>query len=232
SCSRVMCTGLPDPTSRRRQIRQTDHDSIQALGGDRVGGTDVGSVLLSGLESDHILQQAILPAATKDADRQDQPVVVIVGGQPGAGKTWVSDLVQAALDRRGGAVRIGRDLYKASDRRYAEFLAEDVRAAGVKVRPDTSRWQAGLEDHVRERGFDAVVESALADPAEFRTSATAYRGAGHRVEIVAVATAEAWSQLGVLDRFLSEAIDGGGPVRVVGEPRHVRPADARDAGGD
>ncbi|MEY2233342.1 zeta toxin family protein [Streptomyces sp. BF23-19] len=142
--------------------------------------------------------------------RQERPVVVIVGGQPGAGKTWISDLVQASLDRRGGAVRIGRDLYKAAHSRYPEFLAEDVRTAGVKVRPDISRWQAGLEDHVRERGFDAVVESALADPAEFRTSATAYRSAGHRIEIVVVATAEAWSQLGVLDRFLSEAIDGGG----------------------
>ncbi|MFD5512133.1 zeta toxin family protein [Streptomyces sp. NPDC127051] len=133
-----------------------------------------------------------------------------MGGQPGAGKTKIADLVQLVLDRRGGSVRVARDLYKAGHHRYAEFLAEDVRTAGVKVRPDTSRWQAGIEDHVRAHGLDAVVESALADPAEFRTSATAYRGAGHRVEIVAVATAEAWSQLGVLDRFLSEAIDGGG----------------------
>jgi predicted kinase len=40
--------------------------------------------------------------------------MVIAGGQPGAGKTTVADLVQAALDRRGGAVRIGRDLYKVA----------------------------------------------------------------------------------------------------------------------
>ncbi|MFE5301686.1 hypothetical protein, partial [Streptomyces sp. NPDC056632] len=30
-CTRVMCTGLPDPPSLRGQIQQTDHDSIQAL---------------------------------------------------------------------------------------------------------------------------------------------------------------------------------------------------------
>ncbi|MGK5643399.1 zeta toxin family protein, partial [Streptomyces sp. URMC 126] len=45
---------------------------------------------------------------------------------------------------------------------------------------------------------------------EWRTSSSAYRRAGHRVEVVAVATPEAWSQLGLVDRFLSEAITGGG----------------------
>ncbi|MFI7178989.1 zeta toxin family protein [Streptomyces spororaveus] len=169
-----------------------------------MGNTGVGSALLSALESDDVLQGVILPTATKNAVRQDQPVVVIVGGQPGAGKTWISDLVQAALDRRGGAVRIGRDLYKAAHSRYAELLADDVRTAGVRVRPDTSRWQAAVEDHVRTHGFDAVVESALADSEEFRTSATAYRQTRHRIEVVAVATAEALSQLGLLDRFLSD----------------------------
>lgn len=32
------------------------------------------------------------------------------------------------------------------------------------MRPDTARWQAAVEAHVREMGFDAMVESALADP--------------------------------------------------------------------
>ncbi|WP_107118135.1 zeta toxin family protein [Streptomyces reticuli] len=157
-----------------------------------------------------VLHQVILPAALKGAVCQDRPVVVIVGGQPGAGKTAVADLVQAALDGRGGAVRICSDLYKAAHHQYGELLADDVRIAGVSVRPDTRRWQAAVEEHVRLHGFDAVVESALADVEEFRTSAYAYRRAGHRVEVVAVATAEALSQLGILDRFLSEAIEGGG----------------------
>ncbi|MGI5485037.1 zeta toxin family protein [Streptomyces lavendofoliae] len=161
-------------------------------------------------ESLHALEQVIIPTFTKGAVPQSHPVFVVVAGQPGAGKTRIADLVQAALDRRGGAVRICSDLYKAAHSRYAELLADDVRTAGEKVRPETRGWQAALEDHARAHAFDAVVESALADPEEFRTSSYAYRRAGHRVEVVVVATAEAWSQLGVLDRFLSEAIEGGG----------------------
>ncbi|MFG2097302.1 zeta toxin family protein [Streptomyces sp. NPDC048612] len=165
---------------------------------------DVVAVALPDQESRGVLTRVILPASTSGATPQNQPVVVIVGGQPGAGKTEIADLVQAALDHRGGAVRICRDLYKAAHQRYGELLAADVRTAGGKVRSDTRRWQAAVEDHVRARGFDAVIESALADADELRASAAAYRRAGCQVEVVAVAAAEAWSQLGVLDRFLTE----------------------------
>ncbi|MFD5110524.1 zeta toxin family protein [Streptomyces cinereoruber] len=146
---------------------------------------------------------------------QERPVVVVVAGQPGAGKTTFADLVQAALARRGGAVRVCRDLYKRAHRSYGTLLAADIRTAGAKVRPDTSRWQAGVEEYVRARRFDAVVESALADVDAFRASSAAYRRSGHRIEILVVATAEAWSQLGTLGRLL-DAAAAGGDARYVG----------------
>lgn len=61
------------------------------------------------------LEQVIVPTFTRGAVSQARPVVVVVAGQPGAGKTQIADLVQAALDRRGGAVRICRDLYKSAN---------------------------------------------------------------------------------------------------------------------
>ncbi|MFF7975813.1 zeta toxin family protein [Streptomyces sp. NPDC007905] len=166
--------------------------------------------MLSEQESFNVLHRVILPAATQSAVAQAQPVVVVVAGQPGAGKTEIADFVQAALDRRGGAVRVDRDLYKPFHRHYASALAADIRTAGALVRPDTALWQAAIETHVREMGYDAVVESALADPDDFRISSRAYRAAGHRVEVVALATPEALSQLGIVDRFLTEATAGGG----------------------
>lgn len=47
-----------------------------------------------------------------------------------------------------------------------------------------------------------VAEEALADPARWRTAVAAYRQAGYRIEVVALAVPEAVSQLGVLDRYL------------------------------
>ncbi|MFC9431911.1 zeta toxin family protein [Streptomyces sp. NPDC056987] len=169
---------------------------------------DVIPAVLPSEESHSVLKSIILPMSTKGAVPQDRPVVVFVAGQPGSGKTRLADLVQAALARRGGAVRIGSDLYKAAHRHYAGLLAADVRTAGVKVRPQTRRWQAEVEAYVREHRFDAVVETALADIEEFRATSAANRRAGARNELVALATPEALSQFGVLDRFLT----GGGYV--------------------
>ncbi|MDQ8707578.1 zeta toxin family protein [Streptomyces sp. LHD-70] len=166
---------------------------------DHAGQQDV----LSEEEHQDVLHRLILPAATRNAVPQKRPVVVVVSGPPGAGKTEVSDLVQAALARRGGAVRICRDLYKAPHRHYPALLREDVRTAGVRVRPDTIRWQDEVEEYVRTHRLDAVVESALASEQEFRAVSAAYRSSGHRIEVVAIATAEALAQLGVLDRFLA-----------------------------
>ncbi|MFC9595760.1 zeta toxin family protein [Streptomyces sp. NPDC056944] len=61
---------------------------------------------------------------------------------------------------------------------------------------------------MREHRFDAVVESALADPNAFRVSSAAYRHSAHRIEVVALATAEALSGFGILERFLTSAAEG------------------------
>ncbi|MGI5451505.1 zeta toxin family protein [Streptomyces sp. CA-243310] len=163
---------------------------------------------LSGRENEAALEQALLSAAVLGAVAQERPVVVFVVGQAGSGKTLVMDLVHAALAKRGGAVRVERDLYKNVHVQYASFLAEDVRTAGVRVRPETYRWQAAVETRVRAGRFDVVVEEALADPAALLASMALYRRAGYRVEVVALAVPEAVSQLGVLDRYLRLAEDG------------------------
>ena len=162
-------------------------------------------------ESDHqrVLRENLVDW-TRGAARQEQPVVVVVAGPPGSGKTTASVLVRAALRHRGGAVHVGADLYKRAHRYYEELLDADVRTAGVRVRADTRRWQEEVEAYARSARLDVVVESALADPANFRAVSAAYRAAGYRVEVVVLAVAEAVSQLGVLQRFLGESAAGGG----------------------
>ncbi|MFF8990518.1 zeta toxin family protein [Streptomyces sp. NPDC014983] len=127
---------------------------------------------------------------------EQQPVVVVVAGQPGAAKTRIADLVQAALNRRGDSA----------------------------LRRCPAWWQAAVEAHVRAMGVDAVVESAPADPDDFRAVSRADRASGHRIEVVALATAEALNQIGIVDRFLTEAAAGGG--RYVAGDHHGRCAKA------
>ncbi|MET8755213.1 zeta toxin family protein [Streptomyces sp. NPDC004667] len=179
---------------------------------------DVVPVVLAERQHEEVRVTEILPTWTRHATLQDRPVVVFVAGQAGSGKTLVMDLVHAALEQRGGAVRVERDAYKALHPDYQRFLAEDVRTAGVRVRGETYRWQAELEARARAGRYDVVVEEALADPAGWLASAAVYRAAGYRVEVVALAVPEAVSQLGVLDRYLRLADEGR--ARYVGWDNH------------
>jgi len=175
-----------------------------------VQDADVTPVVLTKEEHKEILASH-LPVWTEGAVYQEEPVVVLVAGPPGSGKSTLCDLLLAVLDRRGGAVLIGRDRYKAAHPQYRTLMQSNDRTAGVQVRPDVLRWQAEVEEYVRGRRFDAVLETPRADPEEARVTARAYREAGYRVEVVVLAVAEAVTQLSVLDRYLAQVSkDGAG----------------------
>ncbi|WP_431776303.1 zeta toxin family protein [Streptomyces cucumeris] len=175
--------------------------------------TDGGTVRLRGDEhwSEEVLADTVLPGALEGAVPQARPVVVYVLGQPGSGKTTVIDLVHAALAARGGAVRVDRDTYKTLHPHYDQYLAEDVRTAGERVRPETYQWQAAVEAAAREGRYDAVVEVPLSRPEDFLAAALASRKAGYWVEVVALAVSLAVSELSALERFLRLAQEGQAP---------------------
>lgn len=167
--------------------------------------SEVEPVVLPRPQHEEILASQILPTWTKDAVVQEQPVVLLVAGGPGSGKSTLCRLLKAVLDKRGGAVLVGRDLYKSAHPEYRRLLHSDDRRAGVQVRPDVLRWQAAVEEYVRGHRFDAVVETPVADPEQVR----AYRDAGFHTEVVAVAAAEALTNLSALDRYLAQASEEG-----------------------
>ncbi|WP_327310100.1 zeta toxin family protein (plasmid) [Streptomyces sp. NBC_01298] len=170
---------------------------------------DIVPVELAEEEHEAILTAEILPAWTRDAVPQDRPVVVVVAGPAGSGKSHLCDLLLAVLNRRGGAVLIGRDLYKRAHPHYADLMRSDDRTAGVRTRPDVLRWQAEVEEYARSRRFDVVLEEPVADVEEACAKARSYRADGYRVELVALATAEAEAQLSSLDRYLTQVAEEG-----------------------
>lgn len=175
--------------------------------------------------AEEVLTGTVLPNVLAGAVPQPQPVVVYVLGQAGSGKTTVIDVVHAALAARGGAVRVDRDTFKALHPHYNRYVSEDVRTAGVRVRPETYRWLAAVKARVRECRYDAVVEEPLARPDDFLASLVADRQAGFRVEIVVLAVPLAVSQLSTLERDLRLAQEGLAP-RYVSWDNHDTCADA------
>ncbi|MGI5451256.1 zeta toxin family protein [Streptomyces sp. CA-243310] len=83
----------------------------------------------------------------------------------------------AVLSRRGGAVLVGRDLYKEAHPQYDALMRENDLTSGVRARPDVLRWEAEVEAHVRLNRFDAVLEAPIADLAEAIATVRVWRAA-------------------------------------------------------
>jgi UDP-N-acetylglucosamine kinase len=76
------------------------------------GPTDAQRYLLSEAESRRIFEQDIVPEQLGHAAAQEQPGVVFVAGQPGAGKTKTTESIVELLADRGGAAVVNSDFYK------------------------------------------------------------------------------------------------------------------------
>lgn len=170
---------------------------------------DVVPVVLADGRHEEILVTEILPTWTSGAVPQDEPVVIVVAGPAGSGKSRLCDLLLAVFAGRGGAVLIGRDLYKTAHPRYDDLMRDDDLMAGVRVRPDVLRWQAEVEAYVRRNRFDAVLEEPVADLTQAVAATRVWRAAGYRIEVVALATSEAEAQLSALDRYLTQVDEQG-----------------------
>ncbi|MGV9428023.1 zeta toxin family protein [Streptomyces sp. NPDC003656] len=185
------------------------------------GGRGLVPIVLPETSHRDLLVTTILPVVAATATTQTSPVAVFVAGQPGAGKSTFADVVHRTLAHHGGAVRICSDDYKWAHPCYQALLAIDDRTAGARTRPDTRRWQAEVEDYTRSRRLNAVIETALADTAEARTTIEAYQRAGHRVELTVLAVPEALSSLSVLHRYLQQ-VRADGVGRYAASQNHDR----------
>ncbi len=157
--------------------------------------------LLSDADSDRIFRGQIIPRELAHGVPQTDPVVVFVAGQPGAGKTKTTQMIQARLDERGGAIGINSDFYKPFHPQYARLLREDDRNAAAYTSMDGRRWMAAAEHWAIEHRVDALIETTMRDPGDFAEPARMFRDAGYRVEVAVLAVPEAQSRLGIVHRY-------------------------------
>ena len=180
---------------------------------------DLKRYRLAGALHQEIFQTQIVPERLGTAVAQRYPVVVFIGGQPGAGKTATTAMIKHTMGLRGPVAHVCGDFYKPYHPDYSRLLEKDDRTAGAYTRLDTRLWHAAAEDWVQSRGCHAVVETALADPREFAETAGRFRAAGTRVEVAVMGVPEALSRLGIVDRYLRQ-VEIHGHGRFVAQSNH------------
>lgn len=165
---------------------------------------------LSKAENERIFREEIVPELLSAPVPQLHPVAVVLIGQPGAGKTRLGAQLGAALAAHGGFVEVDSDLYKPYHPAYDELMGiGGGRTMAEHTRADGRAWMIQVQEHVRAQRLNALIHETVQNPPYLAETLTAYRGAGHRVEVAVLAVPEALSRQGIVHRYYEQVRDRG-----------------------
>ncbi|MFJ3883450.1 zeta toxin family protein [Streptomyces sp. NPDC090077] len=135
---------------------------------------------------------------------QDRPVLVLLGGQPAAGKS----MAMAATQQRhagGHLVPLTGDELRSLHPRHAELRHLDAQTRETATAQASGAWVRMSIEHAKRERHSLILEGVFRDPAMTLRTGQEFAEAGYRVEMVALAVREERSRLDAVDRFL----DGG-----------------------
>lgn len=166
--------------------------------------TDLNSAALAAIFDDVIRPRYDARIVAPSA----QSTFVLVGGQPGAGKT---ESLAAAQLRVPAALSVNGDALRLYHPEYAEVMATDPLRMPAVTQQAANAWVHMSLDYLRERRASVLMETTLRDPAAVHRTLSEFRDAGYEVQLQLIAVPETVSRLGTLERYLGQVErDGSG----------------------
>ena len=158
--------------------------------------------LLSDSELNRVYAERVRPQLFGAGRPSANPRLVIVGGQPGAGKTLATLSAVRELGRAGDAVAyINGDELRPLHPRYAALVAADNTTAADKTGTDVGLWvERGIREAAEGR-ISSVIETTMRQPAVVRRTAEQFTKAGFEFEMRVVVADPELSRLAIYERF-------------------------------
>ena len=150
---------------------------------------------------EHIFQRRVLPSLLPVSGSGGVPVAVILGGQPGAGKTQLLNAASRELRAIGATVVINGDDLRPFHPAYERLQETDPLNAARYTDHDSGRWVEKLIAAAQERRVNLVIESTMRRPDVFVRTGGQLRSAGYEIEARALAVPERVSWQGVHQRY-------------------------------
>jgi UDP-N-acetylglucosamine kinase len=149
---------------------------------------------------------------------QDKPTLIVIGGQPGSGKSHTQELVTKKY-LNNNALFISGDSYREKHPHFNELNKLD----NTKVYENTSKFvdevTKKLSDKAIDGNLNVVMESTLKNFDKTKKEIDAFRDAGYRTKVVVVATRADVSWQRTISRAEKQRKNGEQP-RVVDKEAH------------
>ena len=132
---------------------------------------------------------------------QESSVLVLLGGQPAAGKSQATAAVEQRHPGRQLVPLTGDEL-RAFHPQYEELLAQHPQLFPNATGQASGAWVRMSIEHARANGYSLLLEGVFRDPEMTVATAEEFAAAGYRVEVVGLGVREERSRLDSLHRYL------------------------------
>jgi predicted kinase len=154
-------------------------------------------------ENERIFQSVIATILLNNvAQGIDKPKLILLGGQPGSGKT--RSLVPGAendLAASGRPMLIDADQLREIHPRWKEAILTDDVTAAVKTHPDARKWVRKAYALAIESRCNVILDGTMASPESIAQVIKEFDDAGYDIEARILAIDSRTSWLGVLYRY-------------------------------
>lgn len=149
---------------------------------------------------------------------EPSPTLVLLGGQPGSGKSRASARLLAEYD---GMVALSGDDLRIFHPQYRNLVTAEPEQAGAVLADATSSWvRSAIQDALEERR-SLLIEGTFGDPDVTLATAAQFREAGFHVRVVAIASPRVLSVVTATSRYLRDQ-KLGSPARFTRLSAHDR----------
>ncbi|WP_186098592.1 zeta toxin family protein [Burkholderia gladioli] len=139
---------------------------------------------------DLVMQRAYARVEREALDgsrEQAAPTAILLGGQPGAGKTALARQAMAELGARGGAVLIDADRMRENLPQYSQLLRQNPQHAADLTHVEAGRWSGRLTHAASEARRNLVIDGTMRNPESLRNLARRLNERGYTLEVRGVA---------------------------------------------
>lgn len=149
-----------------------------------------------------VYQRDVRHALFRNARSSGQPRLVIVGGQPGAGKT--SNVLRARHELAAageGVAFINGDELRNFHPLYDQLVAADAATAADKTGADVGWWvEKGIREAADNR-FHTVIETTMRQPSVVARTVNTFAARGYQIEMRVLVVDPELSRQGIYHRY-------------------------------
>ena len=151
-----------------------------------------------------IYEARVAPRLFANAQPVERPTAVVLGGQPGSGKTPMQKAAEREFSGQGGLAKIIGDDLRSYLPHYKGLQRADDQTAAFYTDRDSGRLVEKAIADAAQRGVNVMVEGTMRNAETVAATLQQFREAGYTTDARALAVSPEMSALGIMQRYAAQ----------------------------